>query len=136
MTSKNKLNMLTCKKFGQTKKISYASKNNQSVDKLLTIYLNSKNEITNIFLSSNNFGTVEWEKDLGIQQCQKWENSELLKTNFYDEIKTYDNYAQRYIIPDVLDNLPNVSFALYLYNVISNKNHSKTIDLNTFSLNA
>ena len=113
------------------------------VERSLVLYVDKDNKLKTIYFSSYEFGSVEWINGHGLQEYRVWEDDEQAEAPTYltrryttrlADGMADEQYAQKSIIPDVLDNLVDKDFSQFIRRIISRKRHRNKIDFNTFTL--
>lgn len=106
------------------------------VEKSIVISLNREFTISNIYISSYDFGSVEWINGIGLTECRKWETEEQAEAPGYltrrYTTRISNGYApeghgEKYLIPDVLQSMDNPEIVKILKSVLKVKKTRKKI---------
>ena len=140
----DKLKLVALDNFEPEKKISFASYLRENyVAKSLVIYLDRNNTISKIFFSSDSHGTVEWINGSGLKNCHKWESEDEAKSQSYltrrytailSDGAAGNDYAQDFIIPDILDNLYDDNIAEWIRDILQVREYLVPVALSQFKL--
>ncbi|MBN1531308.1 MAG: hypothetical protein JXA20_01465 [Spirochaetes bacterium] len=87
------------------------------VERAMTVRIGADRIVREIEFSSNEYGTALWVNGRGITDCHRWEDEETVQSTSYLN-RHYpalllngpmsEDYAERQVIPDVLDSLESV----------------------------
>ncbi len=106
------------------------------VEKSVVITLKNDFTISNIYISSYKFGSVEWINDIGISECRKWETDEqaeapgYLTRRYTSRISNGyapEGHAEEFLIPDILLSIENRDIAGILKSVLKVKKSKRKI---------
>lgn len=106
------------------------------VEKSVVVSLKKDFTISDIYISSYNFGSVEWINGIGLTECRKWETDEQAEAPGYltrrYTSRIADGYApeghaENLLIPDVINGMENSEIAVILKSVIKVKKTRKKI---------
>lgn len=115
------------------------------IEKSVVISLDKNYSITNIYLSSYDFGSLEWINGIGLTECRKWETDEQAESSGY-LTRRYtsrisngyapDGHGERVLIPDVLDSMGDAEMAKLLKSVLKTRKTKRKIipDKQSFTL--
>ena len=102
------------------------------IERLLKISIKN-NIITDLYFSSNNFGTAVWEKEKGLIDYHSWETENQLKEISYlsqhypallENGEVSKEYVLKKIIPDILDYLLDSNFPVIINNIINSPSNN------------
>ena len=94
-----------------------------------------------MYFTSNNLGSVEWKNGIGINDCQIWEDEDQAQaasnlSRRYTAVlangKSDNTFAEKKIIPDILESLEDKSFAELIESIVKEKEYSNSIDISKF----
>ena len=97
------------------------------IEKSVVVTLGEDFKISGIYISSYNFGSVEWKSGVGLTECRKWETEEQAESPGYltrrYTAKISNGYApqghaEKILIPDVLNSMENREIAGILKSVL------------------
>jgi len=106
------------------------------IEKSVVISLRKNFTISNIYITSYDFGSVEWINGIGLDQCRQWETDEQAESSGYltrrytsriSDGLAPDGLAEKHLIPDIIDNLENREIAKILESVLKVKKSKRTI---------
>ncbi len=106
------------------------------IEKSIVISLNNDFTISNIYISSYDYGSVEWINGIGLTESRKWETEEqaeapgYLTRRYTSRISNGlapEGHAENMLIPDVLLNIDNREVAGILNSVLKGKKSRKKI---------
>jgi hypothetical protein len=139
----DKLKLIKIDTIDTGKKISFASFLRENyVAKSLVMYIDRNGIIEKMFLSSDTYGTVEWQNGTGLKNSHSWETEDEAKqptylTRRYTSILSdgaMDNdFAREKIIPDILDNLLYADIAEWVGDVLQVREYLVPVDLSRFN---
>ncbi len=145
MNETDKIELLAVDTDESGTKISFASfLRRDYVAKSMVIYLDTNGIIVKIFISSNDYGSVEWINGQGLKNSRAWESEDAAKAQSYltrrytailSDGAAGNDYARDRIIPDILDNLDSGDIAEWIGDVLNVKEYLVPADLSRFSKN-
>lgn len=106
------------------------------VAKSVVISLKKDYTISGIYISSYNFGSVEWINGFGLTECRSWETEEQAEAPGYltrrYTSKLADGYApeghaEKILVPDVIGSIENIELGEVLKSVLKVKKSRKKI---------
>jgi len=106
------------------------------IEKSVVVSLNKDFTVSGIYISSYNFGSVEWKCGIGLSECRKWETEEqaeapgYLTRRYTAKISNGyapEGHAEKLLIPDVLKSMENMEIARILKSVLRVKKSQKKI---------
>lgn len=106
------------------------------IEKSVVVSLKSDFTVSSIYISSNNFGSVEWTNGTGLSECRKWETDEQAEAPGYltrrytakiSDGYAPDGFAESILIPDVLGSMENRDISDLLKSIIRVKKSRKKI---------
>lgn len=109
---------------------------NDFIERSLVISLNNDFTVSHVYLSSYNYGSLEWHNGSGLTECRQWETDEQAEAPGYltrrytarmSDGYAPDGHAEDYLIPDVLDNMENSKLAGTVKSILAVKKTSKKI---------
>jgi hypothetical protein len=102
------------------------------IERLLKISI--KNDIiTDLYFSSNNYGTAVWVKEKGLIDYHSWETEDQLKEISYlshhypallENGEVSNEYVLKKIIPDILDYLLDSNFSVIISKIINSPSNN------------
>lgn len=107
------------------------------VERSLVVTLRKNGTVKEIFLSSYNFGSVEWKSGHGLIEPRLWESEEQAVSPSYLTRRytvrmangpAAQNLALEQMIPDVLDNMENSELAAAVGSILQTKKSMKKIE--------
>jgi len=111
------------------------------IEKSAVITLKNDFIICSIYLSSYDFGSVEWTNGRGLSECRKWETEEqaeapgYLTRRYTSRISNGyapEGHAENFLIPDILNSIDNKDIVKILKTVMKFKKSKKKIIPDTF----
>jgi len=112
------------------------------VKKSVVISLDKDFTVSGIYISSYDFGSLEWINGIGLDQCRKWETDEQAEAPGYltrrytariSDGVAPEGTAEKLLIPDVLNSLDNREIAGILKSVVKVKKTRRKIIPEKFS---
>ena len=113
------------------------------VEKSLVITLAGDFTILNIYISSYNFGSLEWINGTGLTECRRWETDEQAESPGYltrrytarmSNGAAPEGHAENFLIPDVLNSLEDRKIARIVKSVLSCTRSGKKIIPESYGL--
>lgn len=113
------------------------------VERSLVITLNRDFTVSDIYLSSYVYGSVEWINGSGLAECRQWETDEQAEAPGYltrrytsrmSDGYAPEGHAEGLLIPDVLDNLENSKLAHVVKSILAVKKSRKKIIPENFGM--
>ncbi len=125
------------KETGHTYKVYFTSYLRQDfVEKSVVISLSEDFVISNIYISSYDFGSLEWINGIGLTECRKWETEEQSESPGY-LTRRYtarisngyapEGYDKIFLIPDVLNSMEDKNIMRILKSVLKVQKSKKKI---------
>jgi len=106
------------------------------VEKSIVITLKVNFIISDIYISSYNYGSVEWINGIGLAECREWETEEQAESPGYltrrYTSRISDGYApaghaEKLLIPDVINSIENTEITVLLKSVLRVKKSKKKL---------
>ncbi len=106
------------------------------VGKSVVITLKKDCTVSSIYLTSYDFGSVEWINGIGLSESRKWETEEQAEspgyltrryTSRFSDGYAPEGQAEKLLIPDVLDHLGNMEIARILRALVKVKKSRRKI---------
>ena len=106
------------------------------IEKSIVITLKKDFTVSGIYISSYDFGSVEWIYGIGLTECRKWETDEQAEAPGYltrrytsriSDGYAPDGHAENLLIPDVINSVENAEVAGLLKSILRTKKSRKKI---------
>jgi len=111
------------------------------VEKSVVITLRTDFTVSGIYISSYNFGSLEWINGKGLSECRKWETDEQAESPGYltrrytarisNGLMSGDD-AENLLIPDVINSMENSEITAILKSLMKVKKSKKKITPSDF----
>ncbi len=113
------------------------------VEKSAVITTKNDYKVVSIYISSYDFGSLEWINGIGVSECRKWETVEQAESRGYltrrytariSDGYAPEGHAEKLLIPDVLESIDNKKIAGILKSIIRTRRSVRKIDPAKFGL--
>lgn len=107
------------------------------VEKSVVISLKKDFTVSDIYISSYDYGSVEWVNGIGLSECRKWETDEqaeapgYLTRRYTSRISNGyapEGHAEKLLIPDVINSIEHSGIAKLLKSIIKVRKSGRKID--------
>lgn len=111
------------------------------VEKSVVITLREDFTVSGIYISSYDFGSLEWKNGKGLLECRKWETDDqaeapgYLTRRYTTRISNGyapENHAENFLIPDVLDSIDNKNITVLLKSLMKVKRSKRKLHPDKF----
>jgi len=106
------------------------------VERSLVMTLNKNFTVSHIYLNSYEHGSAEWYNGEGLAESRFWESDDQAESSTYLTRRytvrmangpAKNEFAEKKIVPDVLDNMADRSFAKHVKRIVAKEKYSRRI---------